>query len=582
MLIAKIVQLIYIGLISNNIFSMKYLLSTLFLFLSTVGFSQDATFEGVVAEIQSNLLEVQTGDETFTHELEILNTSVLKYTLVEVDDKGDREELSYEFNVADIDPYTVREETKRDLIYLSLTVENGQNFIKEYEDGEVEGYEESMLIVTQNIDNARVLKELFKKAIPLAEEIMANKLSVETYDEMEEWLVNNVVNAENSGDTYSQTLIALDDFPGHMRFIQTETSSKSSDERQFIFNLADINANSLQFDISGTNFSLELETRRKQKLIQVLENGVADGFDDELEIFTNNVEEARDLRNVLLKAIPLAEDEVDGSIQSFDTQEAVFEYLAGFIRTIDYGDESVEQSLDGSCRMKYTMVEIDDKSSETATAEFNLIDINANKIVYDVSSDRMFVELVAKESMDLIKFYENEELDGYNDELRIYAQNAEIARRIKAALEDAIAICERDYVDPFADMSLDQKITWLTRNMKEVRIDDETITQTFESIDDSDPGKIKLTKLTVDSKDGSEEIFEFNFTDLNPKSIQYDIGRKTLSVSFRTMFKEDIIKYYEDGEIEDYQDGFELSMPDIETARNIKLVFNHIITELSE
>lgn len=560
----------------------KYLLSLLLLTIPMAVLSQDATFESVVADIQSNLLEVQTGDETYTHKLELLNSSVLKYTLVEIDDKGDREELAYEFNVADLDPYTVREETKRDIIYLSLNVENGQKFIKEFENGEVEGYEESLLMVTKNIDNARVLKELIKKAIPLAEEIMANKLKVETYPEMEDWLVKNIVNAENSGDTYNQKLVVLADFPANFRFIQTEVTSKSSEEIQYIFNLADINVNSLKFNISGSNFSLELETRRKQKLIQVLENGVPDGFDDELEIFTNNVEEARDLKNILTKAIPLAEDKVEASIQDYDSQQEVLEYLGKFVQNIEYGDESVEQSIEARCQMKYTQLESDDKSTEKLTAEFNLIDINGNVIDYDVSSDRMFVELTTKESLDLIKVYENDELDGYNDELKIYAANAEVARRVKAALKNAIKVCERDYVDPFAEMTLEQKITWLTQNMEEVRIDDETITQTFERIDESDPEKIKLTRLVVDSKGGSEEIFEFNFTDLNPKSIQYDIGRKELAVSFTTMFKEEIIKYYEDGEIEDYQDDFELFVPDIEKARNVISVFNQIIAELNK
>ena len=104
----------------------------------------------------------------------------------------------------------------------------------------------------------------------------------------------------------------------------------------------------------------------------------------------------------------------------------------------------------------------------------------------------------------------------------------------------------------------------------------------FERIDGSDPDKIKLTKLEVDPKGSQEEIFEFNFTDLNPKSIQYDIGSKTLAVSFETKFKEDIIKYYKDGEIENYQDGFELSLANIEKARNVILVFNQIIAELNE
>lgn len=561
---------------------MKYLTGLLLLIFSFFGFSQQAEFESIVTDIQTNLLEVATGDETYTHEIELLNHSVLKYTLIEVDDKGNREELIYEFNVADLDPYVVREETKQDIIYLSLTVDNGQKFIKKYEDGEAKGYEESMLMVTKNIDNARTLKDLIKKAIPIAEKIMSNKLSVETYPEMEAWLEKNVVNAESGSKSYDQKLVAQEDFPGNVRMIQTVITSKSSEEKQYIFNLADININSLKFNISGSSFSLDFETKRKQKVIRVLKNGAPDGFDDEIEIFTNNVEEARDLKNILTKAVPLAEDQVEASIQKFESMQTAFDYLSKYVQNIDYGDESVEQSVEGNCLLKFNRTETDAKSTSKLTAEFNLIDINSNLIDYDVASDRMFVEFSTKESLDLLKTYENDEFDKYDDELKIFAENVEVARRIKAALEDLIKICERDYVDPFTNMSLDQKITWLTENMDEVRIDDETITQTFEKIDPSDPEKIKLTKLEVDSKGGTEEIFEFNFTDLNPKSIQYDIGSKTLAVSFETKFKEDIIKYYKDGEIENYQDGFELSIADIEKARNVILVFNQIIAELNE
>lgn len=561
---------------------MKKLLCSLLLAISFSGFTQETKFKGLIADIKSNLMEVQSGDETYTQNLKLLDHSVLKYTLVEVDKKGNREELAYEFNLADLDPYVVREETKRDVIYLSLTVKNEQDFIKYYEDGEVDGYEDSMLIVTKDIDNARALKELIKKAIPLAQEIMAAKLSVNTYPEMESWLEQNVVNAENSKDAYKQKMIPLDDFPAHFKFIQTEISSKSSEEMQYLFNLADINKNSMEFNISGSNFSLELETRKKQDLIQVFENGVPDGFDDGFEIFANNVEEARDLKNILTDAIPLAEEQINSSIQKFDSQQAVFANLSQLINDIDYQDELVEQDINSSCRMKYTMVENDKKSSEKLTAEFNLIDINGNVIDFDVSSDRMFVELITKETLDMIKIYENDELDGFDDELEIFVANAEIARRIKSALEDAISICERDYKDPFVNMTLKQKITWLTKNIEEVRMDDETITQNFERIDQSDLDKIKLTKLIVDSKGGSEEIFEFNFTDLNPKSIQYDISRKELLVSFTTMFEEEIIKYYEDGEIEDYQEEFELIMPDIEKARQVISVFNQIIAELNK
>lgn len=560
---------------------MKHFAVFLVCLMSVSVFAQDAEFKQIISELQSNLVEVETGDETYTHEIEMLGYSVLKYTLVEVDKKGSRTEVVYEFNVGDLDPYVVREETKRDIIYVSLTVGNGQKFIKEYEDGEIKGYESSMYIATKNIENARVISDLIKKAIPIAKEIMTSKLTVETYAEMEGWLVENIVTAESKGKTYKQSLVALDDFAGNFRFIQTEITAKSSEEKQMTFNLSDININSLKFKISGTDFALDFETNRKQKVIKVQKNGVPSGFDDEILIYTNNVEEARDIKNILTRAVPLAEKEVKKSIQKFEQLGPALTYLKSIVSDIDYGDESYEQSIDGDCILQYTLVDSDPKSTTRTSAEFNLIDMNVNLIDYDVSSGKMFVELLTKEKIDLFRMTENDEFDGYNDELKFYAENVEIARRLKAVLEDLILICSRDYVDPFTGFSLNQKITWLAENMGEVRSGDETITQAFEPLDDSDADKMKLTKLTVDAKGGTEEIFEFNFTDINPKSIQYEIKSKKLGVTLETKFKEDIVKYYKDGEIENYQDGFDLSFDSIEDARNVILVFNQIIEELS-
>ena len=74
------------------------------------------------------------------------------------------------------------------------------------------------------------------------------------------------------------------DYPANYKFIQTEVTAKSSEETQMTFNLADININSLKFNISGSNFSLEFETNRKQKVVKIQENGVPEGFDDEIQI----------------------------------------------------------------------------------------------------------------------------------------------------------------------------------------------------------------------------------------------------------------------------------------------------------
>ena len=67
---------------------MKYLIGIIFFCSLSIGFAQQSEFESIINELQSNLIEVQTGDETYTHEIELLGYSVLKYSLVEVDEKG--------------------------------------------------------------------------------------------------------------------------------------------------------------------------------------------------------------------------------------------------------------------------------------------------------------------------------------------------------------------------------------------------------------------------------------------------------------------------------------------------------------
>ncbi|SNT12839.1 hypothetical protein SAMN05421640_2405 [Ekhidna lutea] len=561
---------------------MKFAFGFTFLLWTLSSPSQDIAFQSIISEIQSNLHEVQTKNENYTHELSFVNHSVLRYTLTEIDKRGQSTVLVSEFNVADLDPYALREETRQDIIHLNLTVENSQRFIKKYENGEVDGYESNLLIVAQDIDNARTIKELIKQAIPLAKEIMDNKLKANTYEEMEDWLVAHVVKVEGDKKSYNQQLTALEDFPANFQFTQTQITSKSSEQKTYIFNLSDINIHSLRFNISGSSFSLNFETNRNQKLMRVLENEIPRGFDNKIEIFTNNVEEARDLKIMLTKAVPLAESKVESSIKKLESLQSAFDFLETYVKDIYFGAESIEQQIEGNCLIKYSLSESDTKSTNKTSAALNLIDINPTTIDYDISSHRMYVEFSTKESMDLIQTYENDAFDRYDDELKIYAENIEVARRIKAALQDLTRLCQRDYQSPFEGMTLEQKINWLTKNMEDVVIDDETFTQTFEQVDKSDPEKIKLTKLEINEKGRTEEIYEFNLTDLNPKSIQFDIGYKTLAVDFETKFKEDIIKYYKDGKIENYQDDFELIFVDVEKARNIILVFNQIIAELNE
>ena len=65
------------------------------------------------------------------------------------------------------------------------------------------------------------------------------------------------------------------------------------------FNLIDINPMKVEFETSGDEVQVNLTTMGGNDLIEVIENGETDDFDDEISIWANDVEEARDISKAI-------------------------------------------------------------------------------------------------------------------------------------------------------------------------------------------------------------------------------------------------------------------------------------------
>ena len=544
---------------------MKYsLLAFLVVITFSVHSQSQAELDAIISNIKSNIVEVATAKETYKQSLESPKSCVIKYTYDEVDTKGEIETFAFEFNLADLDAYTIREETKGDVIYLVATANNKQKLIKTYKNGEVGNYSYELNIITKNVDNARLLIDEIKKAIPIAKKITENKLKVSGYDQMTSWLVSNVKDVRLGDVTFKQKM-ELGSYPGTLKFTKVKVDSKSSKEQVFEFNLADINLNSVLFDISGNEFGVAAQTLRKQKIINYNENGVPDGFEDELIIATEDVEEARDIKTVLSLAIKESIPLVDKAMSSLGT-----DYLnlsAKYIQEVNYGDQKISQSFEPKCITSIELIDQDPKSTKKNAYQVHLIDVNENALVYDVSSSKMFLEFVIKNKNKLVKETENDEFDGYIDDFKVYVPNVEIARRLQFSIKKSIDYCRAEFKKPYSDNYSDV-IKWFFNSVGEFTIDGTTYKESLEYVEDGNNDKFRLTKTKIDAKGGVEEVFELNISDINPHTINYQIKGKVLAVEFETNFKDKIIKYYKDGEIKNYLYGLEIVYDDIEKARN--------------
>ena len=546
----------------------RYVLTACALILSVEAFGQTGELSASVTKLQQLVVPVQTASKSYEPSVSFHEPAVIHYSYDETDQKGNKVRYAYEFNLSDIDPYAVREQTQKDIISVVLAVRNKQKLVKVYKDEEVQPYDDQVSILSKDIENARAISEAVKKAIGPAEKIMAERLKLSGYDATLAWLTGNIGNVELGTTTYKQSL-AKSDRIGSMQLTQTEANGKTAAEDVYTFNLADINVNSINYKITGNKFAIRFETVQNAKYIAARRNGEVRPYVDDLTIVTNNVDEARDLKTVLALAAGLAEEKVKADMPAIASEKDALQQLKSLTREITTGSKQIGQEFEAQCSCSLTQVEKDAKSSKKYFYKFNWIDVNpaANKI--NVTGDRLFITVAMNDGKKLIMLSVDDKFSGYENDLKLYMPDIETARRARFALDKAVEKCKSSYKEPFGGDAA-SLTSWIIGNVNDVILDDVTVKQTLETAEAGQHNKLKYTQRELNSKgSGAEEVYELNLSDINPLSIELEVKGKWLYVVMETDFKGKIIKYYKDGKIQPYASRLAFAINDVDASRSM-------------
>ena len=544
---------------------MKRLLVFILVLGAQLAEAQDESFETLIAKLQTVIGKVQTSSKTLEQKLELVEFSSVRYSYDEIDQKGVKVPHTSEFNFADIDPYAVRQVTQKDVLMIVLAVKNKQKLAKITKAGESEPYDEQVSIYATDVDNARVILELAKKCIPPAEKITNSKLKLASYDEMTAWMLKSVKDVSLGSKAVNQAL-AKGEFTGNFVLNQIETDGKTAHQEELIFNLADVNLNSLTFKISGNRFSLNMEMLQRLKVVHVVRDGQPKAFQDDITIFTNNVDEARDLKNVINMAAPLAIAKIKSELPPLKTKEEALSAVAGLVKDVKIGDKTEGQTVTPECITTFTNTEQSASATVKNVYTFNWMDINPNTVRVVVSGEKMVLELPTLDKNKVVMNLKNDKMDGYESEVNIFMLDMEVGRRLKEAVEKTIGYCKSTYKEPFQS-SPTAIVEWLRNTSGEVVVEQVTQSSTIESPEPDNLNKIKVTLREVKASSSVEEIFELNFSDINTTGVDFEVKGKWLFVKMETNFKSKIIKAYKDGKIQPYAYSLSIPMKDIETAR---------------
>jgi hypothetical protein len=206
------------------------------------------------------------------------------------------------------------------------------------------------------------------------------------------------------------------------------------------------------------------------------------------------------------------------------------------------------------------------------------MDVNAVATKIEVTGEKLAVEVEMNESKKLIMHHEDDKFNAYDNSIRIMMTDVESARRAKSAIDKAVEKCKAVYKEPFG-ADANSAFNWIKSNIKDATIDETTLKQSFEPVEAGKINKVKYTRTEVNPKgSGSEEVYEFNLSDINPLTVEVDVRGKWLYVSMETDFKGKIIKYYKDGKIMPYTSKIDFAINDIDASRNMVTAFKRIAT----
>lgn len=542
-------------------------------FVSLFTFSHAQDFSTVVAELSGNLNTVTNTKEEISQTVTEVQPGVLQVEVITTNLKsGKAGEKVYEFNMADIDINTVKAYSDKDIILVQLLASKKQDLIKNTEDREKISYQDAVAFFATDINNGRKLEELFKQLIPIATEITEKRLSLSGYEQHVQWLENNIGNVALIDRQYNQSIVSNPNYPGRLELKIDEVTSKKTVSNAYHFNLANINPNSLVFEIDKDVSIVNLETRRKLDAVKTFSDGEQDNYSSSFVIYCESIEQARDIQKVLKEAILLSEKKIENTIPTINSIGDGLQVINNYISNVTINDTSYAQSFEGDCVVKFTKTTTDPKKVVQEEFFFNFKDLNKNVVKYSTKKKNIMIDFQTVGKNDFLKNLKDGEQQNYTDAFSIELAEIEDAIVLENVFKQVIEICENKKVQ--LSNSKAELISQLAEQVKRVDDGKYTYDQTFTSEDNT---KFQFKTIEISDKSSTEEIFEGNFKDLNPISIKFETKSKSVYVTVSTNYMEKIIQYYEDGAIKNYQDTFQIQAANIENARMIATLLKKIV-----
>jgi uncharacterized protein YfcZ (UPF0381/DUF406 family) len=528
--------------------------------------SQDKLSQSL-ASIKEKIQDVQIDKTTYKQSIDVLDESKgkLSFVSVLVDEKGKTAKETFEFYVSDIDKNTIIRKTSGKKLFISLSINNNQKFIKHFKEDKLDSYTNYLEILLSGADAAQELTNLFKTAIPL---VNSSEKGWNTNTDALNWLKNNISKINSGSETFDQSF----SFGEHKDYLASFTIKKTdqknvSTEEKYEFSVLDINKKNLAVKISGTQLSVSVETLGNNHYIKYTKNNEQQSFGNNFEIIAEDIDQARNIIAAFFTAI----EKSKSVIPDFGTLQKSLDFITKNTIELTLEKKTLNQKISfipgNGTKSIFTYSEPDPKGKPIEERyEFYLNDIDANSLNFKVSGEKISIVSISKNKTKFIKYYKDNTLQDFKDEIDILTTDIETSREMVEAFKVAIKSSE---TQPTIWKNIGEAIGYLTNTLTGETIGSDIYKLNFSSIS-TEPLNVKYVQDKTDAKGTMvEQSVEFYPYMLDPGTVKIGSSGKYLNVGASVNTKKSFVKVFKEGKQQAFGDGIEIMAFDARQAQDI-------------
>ncbi len=528
--------------------------------------SQDKLSQSL-ASIKEKVQDVQIDKTTFKQSIDVLDErkGKLSFVSVLVDEKGKTANERFEFYVSDIDKNTIIRKTSGKKLFISLSINNNQKFIKHFKEDKLDSYTDNLEILLSSADAAQELANLFKIVIPL---VNSTEKGWNTNTDALSWLKNNISKINSGSATFEQSFSFGErkDYLASFTIKKTDQKSVSSEEK-YEFSILDINQKKLAVKVSGTQLSVSVETKGNDPYIKYTKNNEQQNFDNNFEIIAEDIDQARNI----ITAFSTAIEKSKSVIPDFGSIQKSLDFITKNTIEVTLEKKTLNQKINfipgNGTKSIFSYTESDPKGKPIEERyEFYLNDIDANSLNFKVSGKKIAIVSISKNKTKFIRYYKDNTLQDFQNEINILTTDIETSREMVEAFKSAIKSSE---TKPAAWKSIGEVITFLTNTLTGETIGPDIYKLNFSSIS-TEPLNVKYVLDKTDAKGiVVGQSFEFYPYMLDPGTVKITSSGKFLNVEVSVKSKELFVKVFKESKQQAFDDGIKIMAFDAKQAQDI-------------